>query len=200
MSMQFEETSIAANFSRNTSEKSGGLTTIPEEAVGAVVKTAILAMSDYARVVKSKDKPVAITIDDLKGNLLLAAVVRFHEGTGDMPGNWSFEWTFDADDIADCIKYPVSETRAHPFFIDRAKAYHMTYVNPSYIYLSSQEFANSLIDWLDTNAKENEEVEIELDGYFKASVLVESGKKIMSFVPDGGIKRLIKDDAALETL
>lgn len=198
--MQFEETSIAGNFSRSTSEKSGGLTTIPEDAVGPVIKTAILAMSDYARVVKSKEKPVAIVIDDLKGNLLLAAVVRYHEGEGDMPGNWSYEWAFDADDVKDCIKYPVSENRAHPFFIDRAKAYRMTYVSPSYIYLGCQEFANTLIDWLDTNAKEGEEVEIDLDGYFKASVIIENGKKIMSFVPDGGIKRLIKDDATLETL
>lgn len=198
--MNFEETSIAKSFSMNTCEKSGGLTTLPEEAVGPVIKTAILAMSDYARVIKNKEKPVAIIIDDLKGNMLLAAIVSYHEGEGDMPGNWSYEWSFDAEDIKDCTKYAISESKAHPFFIDRAKAYRMKYVSPSYIYLSSQEFANSLIDWLDTNAKEGEEVEVVLDGYFKASVIIENGKKIMSFVPDGNIKRLIKDDAALETL
>lgn len=198
--MQFEETSIAKSFSMNTCEKSGGLTTIPEEAVVLVIKTVILAMSDYARVVKTKDKPIAIIIDDLKGNLLLASIVRYHEGEGDMPGNWSYEWTFDDEDVKECIKYSISENRAHPFFIDRAKVYRMTFMSPSYIYMSCQEFAKSLIDWLDTNAKEGEEVEVNLDGYFKASVIVESKIKHMAFVPDGAIKRLIKDDAALETL
>jgi len=199
--MQFEETSISKIFSLNTAEKSGGLTTIPEEYVDKVIKTAIMAIADYARVLKSKEKPVAVVIDDLKGNVLLAAVVRYHEGEGDMPGNWSFEWTFYEDDIKDCARFSVSEVKCHQFFIDRAKsAFRMTYSSPSYIYLGCQEFANSLIEWLDTNAKENEEVEVEMDGYFKASVVVENGKKIMSFVPDGAIKRLIKDDAALETV
>lgn len=200
MQLQFEETSIARDFSMNLCENSGGMATLPEEGVVPIIKTAILAISDYARVVKTKEKPIAIVIDDLKGNMLLAAIVRYHEGEGDMPGNWSFEWSFDPEDIKDCTKYSVSEGKANSFFVDRSKTYHMHFVSLSYIYLSCQQFAKSIIDWLDLNAKEGEEVEFNLDGYFKASVIVEGGKKIMSLVVDGAIKRLIKDDAALETL
>jgi hypothetical protein len=198
--MQFEETSITRNFSLNTADKSVGVVTIPEEYVLPVIKTSLLAISDYARVVKSKEKPIAVVIDDLKGNLMLAAIVTYHEGEGDMPGNWSYEWTFDAEDIKDCTRYSVSESKCHEFFIKRGKSCRMVYTSPSYIYMGCQEFAGSLIDWLDENAKEDEEVEVELDGFFKASVVIDGGKKIMSFVPDGAIKRLIKDDAALEVL
>ena len=48
------------------------------------------------------------------------------------------------------------------------------------------------------NAKEGEEVNLELPGYFVASVVIDGGEKVMSLVPDGAMKRLIKDDAALE--
>jgi hypothetical protein len=200
MQFQFENTTFSQSYSLSTAEKSSGNINIPEEAVVPVIKTAILAISDYARAVKNKEKPIAVIIDDLKGNMLLAAIVRYHEGEGDMPGNWSYEWSFDPEDIKDCIKFPVSESKSHTFFIERAKSINMEYSELSYIYIGCDQFANTLINWLDTNAKEEEEVELELSGYFKASVIVDGGKKIMSFVPDGAIKRLIKDDAVLETL
>ena len=52
--------------------------------------------------------------------------------------------------------------------------------------------------WLEANAVEGEEVGVELDGIFQASVAVENGEKVFSLVPDGEIKKLIKDDAAIE--
>ena len=53
-------------------------------------------------------------------------------------------------------------------------------------------------NWLDNNAVEGEEVGVYADGIFQASVVVENGEKIFSIVPDGEIKKLIKDDAAIE--
>ena len=53
-------------------------------------------------------------------------------------------------------------------------------------------------NWLDANAVEGEEVGVEMDGVFQASVAIENGEKVFSIVPDGEIKKLIKDDAAIE--
>jgi hypothetical protein len=52
--------------------------------------------------------------------------------------------------------------------------------------------------WLDENAKEGEEVGVEEPGIFQASVVVENGEKVFSLVPEGEIKKLIKDDSAIE--
>ena len=47
-------------------------------------------------------------------------------------------------------------------------------------------------------AKEGEIVDVEMPGYFKASVAVENGKKIFSIVPDGHMKQLVKSDIDLD--
>jgi hypothetical protein len=52
--------------------------------------------------------------------------------------------------------------------------------------------------WLDENAKEGEEVSIELDGTFQARVAIEGGEKVFAIEPAGEIKMLIKDDTAIE--
>ena len=46
--------------------------------------------------------------------------------------------------------------------------------------------------WLDNNAVDGEEVGVEMDGVFQASVAVENGEKVFSIVPDGEIKKIIK--------
>ena len=56
---------------------------------------------------------------------------------------------------------------------------------------------NNIIKWLDTNASEEEDVNVELKGIFTASVEVEGGKKVMGIVPGETIKQAIKDDSAL---
>ena len=53
-------------------------------------------------------------------------------------------------------------------------------------------------EFLETNAKEGTEFEIEHEGYFLATSAVEDGIVEKSFLPDGAMKRLIKDDAATE--
>ena len=50
----------------------------------------------------------------------------------------------------------------------------------------------------DANAKDGDEFTVEHEGYFLASSAVEDGVVEKSFLPDGAMKRLIKDDAATE--
>ena len=56
---------------------------------------------------------------------------------------------------------------------------------------------DEIVKFLDKNASETEDVEVELRGIFTASVAVENGTKIMSIVPGEYIKQIIKNDSAL---
>jgi hypothetical protein len=53
-------------------------------------------------------------------------------------------------------------------------------------------------EFLEANAKDGEEFTVEHEGYFLATAAVEDGVVEKSFLPDGAMKRLIKDDAATE--
>ena len=59
------------------------------------------------------------------------------------------------------------------------------------------EAVNVLVQWLDTNAKEDETVELVHPGVFTAVVAVENGTKVMSIVPGEIIKQMIKSDNIL---
>ena len=56
----------------------------------------------------------------------------------------------------------------------------------------------TIVKWLDDNAADGEENGVSLDGVIQFRVAVENGEKVMSAEPDGEIKQLIKDDAAIE--
>ena len=63
-----------------------------------------------------------------------------------------------------------------------------------YLEIMFSTAAYLLLDWLDTNASENEVVEIELPGYFLAKVAVENGEKMFEVLPIGEMKTKIKTD------
>lgn len=199
--MFFEESVIPDNFCKRMYNKTGNVSLATENA-SIVIKVILEAMADYAGKIKSKESPSAVVINDLKNNLLLGYVVRYHEGEEDMPGNWSIECALEEEDIKDCIKYPINESKVNSFFDQRAKAANpqpFMWNKPTHPYLGAESFASVLLEWLDDNATPDKEVELVLDGYFKAAVVVEDGKKYKSVDLDGAIKRLIKGDALLET-
>ena len=54
-----------------------------------------------------------------------------------------------------------------------------------------------LFQWLDQNAKDGETVSIGSEGYFKATVDVVDGLKVMNFIPDEEVTNLAKGDEAI---
>ena len=67
------------------------------------------------------------------------------------------------------------------------------------IYETTKYVLKTIRKWLDENAVDKEERGVELDGVFEARVAVEEGgEKVMSIEPAGEIKKLIKDDSAIE--
>jgi hypothetical protein len=196
--MEFKQTRIPSIFCQNIKRVNMDFL---EEHVDKMAKVLFTAASEVLKVTKEKDKPTAFVINDIKGNMLVAGKVQYHANTEneDMPGNWSYEWTFNSEDIADCKIISISNNES--LRIISLVAHNLVGIKfnvPTYAIDLLTEVVNSLSNWLDENAKENEEVKVELPGFFEASVVVENGVKIKSIVPDGAMKRIIKDDAALE--
>lgn len=199
--IKFEDSTYAQNFSITLAERSSNLTTIPLDAVHCVVETLVMGMSDYARMVKTKEKPIAIVIDDMKGNPVIGLKVEFFEGTPDNPeGSWNPIWTFDPEVLKGCTIYNVSESRSFQFFVDRGrKLYRMNFSAPNQIYFAAIVFADTLKAWLDAQEVSNDvTVSLELDGFFKASVTLIDGKKVMTFSADEEVTNLVKDDVKLQ--
>lgn len=191
--VSFEDSSIVSNYILEARSK--GLILNPENVLH-LVEITVAATSDFLQLVKTKEKPVALIFEDLKGNLLLAAIVSYEKNEDEsMPGNWVYFWTFDKDDLKDVTKYSINSTPVHEVFRRRAfDLRRLSYQSESYIAELSNLFARLLSEFLEQNAKEGEEFEVEKEGYFVATSTVENGDIIKSFIPDGAMKRLIKDD------
>jgi hypothetical protein len=196
--MKLMETSIPVNYGQ-VILKEANLDWDPND-TGKIYDIVIMSISDFLGMMKTKDAKIALAVKDLKGNFKMAGVVAYHPNENeDMPGNWSYELTFDEKDIEEATVFVSTDAQFQRVVGQTSfNLYGMKFLSPTYVSPMIEGAATVLINWLDTNAKESEEVVIEVPGYFTASVVVEGGEKIMSIVPDGAMKRLVKDDSALE--
>lgn len=196
--MNFNETTIAAKVAQDMNNLNLDL---PVQYSHYMYDSLLMAVSDFLGLLKSKDVKTALTISDLKGNFKFGAIVSYHPNENeDVPGNWSYEMTFDADDIPKDTKvYASTDTQFLRILATAARDLHsFRYGAPEMIPDILITVIDALKDWLDINAVEGEEKSIELPGYFVAAVAIENGEKIFSIVPDGNLKRLVKGDAELE--
>lgn len=195
--MKLMESTLVQNFILGA--KAVGLL-IDENDVKNLCQAYVASAADFLQLVKTKEGKVALTFDDLKGNFILGAVVEFTPNDEEaMPGNWNYYWTFNKEDIQDATIYQITSNNVATVIKKRAYDDSGAVFNSlEFISQLGIMFASQLSDFLDANAKEGEDFEIEHEGYFKASVSVENGEKIKSLIPDGAMKRLIKDDEAIE--
>lgn len=196
--MKLEQSTIPTNYVEEGKQHNFGFIA---DNVPYIYDVTIMGISDYLGIMKSKNTKQAVAVKDLKGNFILAGIVEYHknESEEDMPGNWSYVYTVNEEDVKDCN---VTEYTAPEFQRFWAKVgynlYGMEVQNPLDIQAIIMLAAKCLVDWLDVNAKDGEKVSIERDGYFVASVAIEDGEKVMSITPDGAMKTLVKGDADIE--
>lgn len=197
MKTLLNETSIPVNFTQVMFEKGVDWNANDTNKMFDIV---FFAISDTLGVIKNTEMKTAIAVKNLKGELLLGAVVTYHKNENeDMPGNWSYEFTFDMEDLKDARVIDVTDAQFQRQFAAAAlNLYSIKFTGATWAHFVIESCVTTLTKWLDVNAKEDEEVEVEEPGYFLASVVVEKGEKIISIVPDGAMKRLIKDDSAIE--
>jgi hypothetical protein len=163
-----------------------------------------------SRVKISKvDEAVAMVLTDTAGNFKFAAIVEYHENNDnpDEPGNWSFVMTFNESDVTELeakktVKKLLYSNEGFKSVFDKVSydIIGIAFEHSSYMYDACLLIVDTLVQILEREADQNpnEVVDIEVPGYFTASVSVEFGEKVFAVTPDGHLKAIIKDDAALE--
>lgn len=199
MKLKFSESTMVENFI--VEAKAMGILFEPTDVI-RIVDTIIAGTADFLALVKSKDDAVALTFDNVKGDMIMAAIVEYNDNAdGEGQGNWNFYFTFNPKDLEGKKRYSSSTTQIHSVFAKRAmEMYRMKFTSASFITDCSIIFASLIREFLDTNAKDGEEFSVEHEGYFLATSAVEDGVVEKSLLPDGAMKRLIKDDKATEIM
>lgn len=172
------------------------------EATEPLYKSIFLSMARFLGMTKKKNElGVSLIYRDIKGNFILAGIVKYHEPESEeteTPGNWSFEITTNEDDVKGTQEHSSQDEYYKAIFLDTAKEkFRFHLIHPHmYVPLISIPL-QTLVDWLDKNAISATPVDIELEGYFLASAGVENDTKQIGIVPDGEMKHIIKNDADL---
>lgn len=152
---------------------------------------------------QSKSNPrVGFELKDMKGDFKLGAIMAYHapeeEDTEDK-GNWTLEFTFNKEDMTDLnvvidnhsdIFINCASRQAQSIMFGRFKL-------NEYSIQMFVEAIDTLVKFLDTNASDTCEVQVEYRGVFTASVAVENGEKVFSIIPGEIVRQIIKDDKSL---
>lgn len=197
--MKLAESTLVENFI--VEAKAIGTILEPTD-ITRIVEVVVAGTTDFLAMTKSKEQGTALTFENIKGDLILAAVVEYNDNAdGEGQGNWNYYWTFDAKDLEGKRRYQISSTQVHSIIAKRAyELYRIRFASPTFITDYSVIFATLIREFLETNARAGEEFTVAHEGYFVATSAVEDGIVEKSFLPDGAMKRLIKDDAATEML
>lgn len=166
-----------------------------------MMKVPVHAFSKYLGLKKNREdiNGTSLILRDEKGNFIIAGVVKYHAPEKeDQAGNWSYEFTFDEEDIKETHQYVITDA-AFMEVLSKVAINHQ-------IVITEMEFALDLVigfftalkNVLENNVTPNEEFEIESEGFFVATSAIEGDEKVYSLVPSGEMKRLIKDDSTLE--
>lgn len=160
--------------------------------------TIFRTLAEVCTIYRKDESTIAATIRDLKGNLILAAVLKWHnpEDEGQVDGNWSFVFTQDEADLEGTIQINVSDSQFALIFSNvGTEMYNMRLSDSLYITKYAVLAINTLKEHLRVNAKENEKLIITTDReYFKAESSIEDGEVVIGFVPGDKLKELIKND------
>ncbi len=176
-----------------------------------IVKSFFAASAAYLSKAKvpNEDEATALVLTDVAGNFKFAGIVKYNlnKENPDEPGNWDYVLTFNENDLTE-----VENTRKVKKLLYGDQAFHslfdkiaydiasIQFEQERYMYDACLLTIDTLIQVLDNEAQPNEVVDIEMPGYFVASVGVEDGEKVFTITPDGHMKAIIKDDSALEVM
>ena len=197
--MKLAETSIPSVYATEYAATVGP-EVFPEEVI-CIFKGTFAAVSDFLKTAKKKNQKVAVKFVDSAGNFIMAAVVEYNKNEEEGQDNWNYYYTFNEEDIKDVKSdniYDTNSSYLHAGVVNRLLEMSLRINESAYIAPMLTMVARSLSSFLDQNAKPGEDVTVEEDGYFKASVVIEDNEPVKALLPDEEMKKLIKDDAATE--
>lgn len=177
-----------------------GLQLEPADVIADTMKVPVHAISKYLGIKKNReDNGTSFVIRDEKGNFVIAAVVRYHAPEKeDQAGNWSYEFTFNEEDVKETHQYIITDAAFMEVLQSIATMHSILITDMEFAFDIILGFFESLKNVLDQNVTDTEEFEIESEGFFIATAAIEGDEKVFSIVPSGEMKRLIKDDSTLE--
>ena len=169
--------------------------------VADLAEIPVHAISKYLGLKKNRDDVggTSLVLKDEKGNFIIAGIVKYHAPEEeDQAGNWSYEFTFNEEDVKETHQYLVTDTSFIEVVVKVMEDHSLAVSATEYILAIVLSFFIALKNVLEQNVTPTEEFEIESDTYFVATSAIEGDEKVYSLVPSGEMKRLIKDDSTLE--
>lgn len=199
--VNIEESSLVSILVHDVSKKAGGF--IPEAVAVKTYKALTIGIAKFLATVKTTKNPVAFTVTDTEGNFIVGAVVEYTDAPDvedDITGNWNFFFTFDKNDIPEnAMTYDIKDKQTHDVIIVAAWEYASAQFQGTDAMITMFVIAfESLRDYMMEAANDGDEYELVYQGVFVARSTIEEGEKVVSLTPDGLIKKMIKDDSALE--
>ena len=189
--MKLLETSIPANYSEIV--KAMGFRIEPIY-VDRLFNAGFTSVAHFLQLTKTKGK-VALKLTDENNTFLFAAIVLYVPAENKMPASYTFEITFDEDDIENAQVYEMEDNEFKKILNNVSfSSAGMRFKNDNGLLYTYKFLFKSLVDWLKTN-----DGKIEHDT-FTAISEVEGEERLMSIVPDGVTKQLVKGDATEETV
>lgn len=173
---------------------------LDDDIINDTMKVFVHAFSKYLGLKKNReDNGTALILRDEKGNFIIAGVVRYHAPEKeDQAGNWSYEFTFDENDVKETHQYIITDAAFMEVLQSVATSHSVVITDMEFAFDLAVGFFVAIKNVLSENVNPAEEFELESEGYFVATSAIEGDEKVFSIVPSGEMKRLIKDDSTLE--
>lgn len=199
--VQIEESSMVSVLVHEVSKRIQGFME-PTNAV-RTYKALMVGITRFLATVKTTKHPVAFTITDNEGNFVMAAVVEYEDAPDkedDVTGNWDYYYTFYKDDVPEkSVIYDVKSEQTHKPIAAAAWEYCSARFGGTDGLINIYVIAFEVLrDYMMEGAVEGDTYELVYPGVFTAQSSVENGEKVVSLIPDGLIKKMVKDDEKLE--
>ena len=170
------------------------------------------SITNFMAKVKDVNGAVGFIAEDPMQNFVFGAIVEGHDSEDkDMPGNFSFVFTFDPDDMKDCktiykmsgneFKEVAIDTAIHEYGYQFNATAETDQIDQRRTVITQllTNAAKCVRQWVEENSVAPEPVVTEIKGLAIIEAQVdENGMKVFAITPSGELKNIIKDDAALE--
>ena len=197
---KFMETSIPEIYSRGLDDEK--CLTVGSNHVDKVATVLFTGVSNCLKAIKSKEKPAVFKFSDLKDDTIAFAVVAYHPNEDDKtkPGNWSYIWSFDDEDMPDdATVVNIKDGLTHPYFVSVAgNRYNMGFRRDDILIELMTYLLQTIKKYLIDNATAEDVTGVELDGVFQARSAIEDNEVVCSIEVIGETKAIIKSDEDIE--
>ena len=207
MEMDFNSTKISEDYSKALASegllfgKQHGFK--PATVLFAGTSVALKKMANGDKTI-----PRAIRFNRMNGDMVAAAKLEYikNDDDPDSPasGQWNYTWTTNPDDIADAnvMTFGTAEDRSSDLLLcyvyESQKRFGMEFKDEITLVFMMNLMIEMLVDFVKQNTKDGDPCTLTLTDVFRITGAVEDGEIVIAIVPDGAMKVLVKNDAAIQ--